>query len=217
MKKIAILDCATRSPSLLCFLRLKKLFPEHFSYHAPSQFGCKTLRKDSPDLWIIFGSYSNVCDRLPWQQELATFMKDQIEKGIPTLGICFGHQLMADAFGGSIDLVDKKKTHRVGKRSFKVLKDERGFQKGETYSVFVSHKFEIKKLPSSFEVLGESKECPYDLVAHKDLPYIGIQGHPESSRHFIMQEIDKIKEKDLLDSQEGGHQFLKTILYKAFP
>lgn len=51
---------------------------------------------------VLTGSHDMVTDRLPWSERLAAWLPGLIERGIPTLGICYGHQLLAHALGGEV-------------------------------------------------------------------------------------------------------------------
>lgn len=203
MSHIAIIDCAISEPSIRCANRMKRVFNLSFSYHCPSWFGIETLKVDKPNAWVIFGSYSNVEDRLTWQLALQSFMQNEILKGVPTLGICFGHQLMADAFGATV-IKNKNGQCFSGPRKVKIIKDFKGLTKGEEVTMMTQHSFQLKDLPKDFVHIGESDECKYDIIAHKTLPYISYQGHPEASDHFMKTNMDKAPSKQDIENMLGG-------------
>jgi GMP synthase (glutamine-hydrolysing) len=99
----------------------------------------------------------------------------EIEK--PMLGICFGHQLMAMAFGEQAQMADReyKGYYMVHK-----LQDEEIFKGlGERFLVMQSHKEQISEIPYDFMKLAESPNCPIEVMKHIVLPKYGIQFHPE--------------------------------------
>lgn len=194
--------------------KLVENFNIPFTYHWVS-----THKTDSLDFieeakgYIIFGSDSNVGDRLPWQIDLAKRMKEKILAGIPVLGICFGHQLMADAFGATIDLVTPDNKCFEGIREQKILLDHLGFKKDESVTTFITHHYEVKNLPEDFLHLGTSNDCFYDGLAHKELPYFSFQGHPEASRHFAKHHIEfEMPEEDILLGLKGGNRVIQNFI-----
>lgn len=214
MKPIAIIDCAINNPSYNCMNKLVEKHGIPVTYHWVSTFGCDSLDfANDASAYIIFGSDSNVCDRLPWQIDLAKRMKKKIEEGTPVLGICFGHQLMADAFGGSVDLVTPDNKCFDGVRSQKVLNNHLGFEAGEDINIFITHHYEVKKLPEDFIHLSTSSDCFYDGLAHKTKPFFSFQGHPEASRHFVGSHIEKqLEESDIQKGLTGGNRIITNFL-----
>ncbi len=52
---------------------------------------------------IMTGAHAMVTDRLPWMRRLLDWLPRLVEAGVPYLGICFGHQMLAEAMGGRVD------------------------------------------------------------------------------------------------------------------
>lgn len=211
--RICVVDCAINAPAYQCFNKLVQAFNLPMEYHHAPTFGVRALRRNrASDAYLVFGSSSNVCDRLDWQKEVAQFVREKLDEKIPVLGICFGHQLMADYFGGTVDLVTKDAKLLEGTRQFTVLQNQQGFKQGEVLRIFKCHRYEIKKLPSSFECLASSPECIHELVCHKNLPYLGIQGHPEASWDFYETLTPILDQREIEEASRDGlsiiHRFL---------
>jgi len=112
----------------------------------------------------IFETYRNEVD----------FMKSTQK---PLLGICFGHQLMAMAFGAEVvDMGEKIDGYYMIQR----IGDNEIFEGlGERFLVCESHGEMVVDLPFEFELLGNSLNCPIEVMKHGSLPIFGVQFHPE--------------------------------------
>lgn len=214
MTPIAIIDCAIETPSYHCLNRLAEEFEVPFTYHWVSREGLDSLyAANPPSGHIIFGSSSNVHQRLPWQVALAEYLKASILRRRPCLGLCFGHQLIADAFGAKIDLAHPSDRLFEGTRTFRILTDHFGFSKGEEAEIFITHHYEVKNLPEGFIHLGTSADCLYDAIAHESLPYFGVQGHPEAGRFFIRENFEKpISEDTFKRGLAGGNRIIAQFI-----
>jgi GMP synthase (glutamine-hydrolysing) len=97
--------------------------------------------------------------------------------GIPVLGLCYGHQLIALELGGSIV---KGQTREYGKASLRVI-DEADILKGlqPTEQVWMSHGDTVQKLPRAFRVLGSTADCAFAAVGDTERRIYGLQFHPE--------------------------------------
>jgi GMP synthase (glutamine-hydrolysing) len=100
-----------------------------------------------------------------------------LEIGIPVLGICYGHQLIANVKGGKV-LPGKRGEYGITtvniEKPIKILK---GFE--EPQEVWMSHGDTVKSLPDGFEILASSKDCPVAAFMDKEGKIFGLQWHPE--------------------------------------
>jgi GMP synthase (glutamine-hydrolysing) len=99
------------------------------------------------------------------------------ETGIPILGICYGHQLIAHIFGGNVKRAQKMEygvTEVVIDKRDRILKNHQRVEK-----VWASHGDTVLSLPEDFEVLAHTKNCPVAAFRHKKKPIYGVQWHPE--------------------------------------
>lgn len=205
-KHILVIDPAINEPATPCFNKLVFLYPNiHFTLHLPAIVGTKTFQNTPPfDAVFILGSASFVHEDLPWQQETFTFVKSSLEKNVPVLGICFGHQLVAKGFGAKIDFVTEDQEKLGGVRLVNFY--------SQTLTFAVNHRQEIKTLPDCFESLAGSEKITYEIIRHKTLPFIGVQAHPEASEFFMDEYIGNISAADKKNAEKDGADFINHFL-----
>jgi GMP synthase (glutamine-hydrolysing) len=97
--------------------------------------------------------------------------------GIPILGICYGHHLMAHALGGSVT----RGTVREYGVAFLDILTNNGLFKGlkSHQKVWMSHGDNISKMPHEFEVLGSTPDCEFAAIGDLKRKFFGLQFHPE--------------------------------------
>lgn len=97
--------------------------------------------------------------------------------GIPILGICYGHQLIAQMMGGT---VSKGVKGEYGKSVLKIVNKDEIFEGlNDEEVVWMSHKDQVTRLPDDFIVLAHTEVTPIAAFKHKKLPIYGVQFHPE--------------------------------------
>lgn len=129
------------------------------------------------DGWIITGSKFNVYQNLPWMQQLKELVLEIHRAERPLVGICFGHQIVADAFGGRVDKYPGG--WGVGLHSYEV-KPAFSFLKGAPSSFCISamHQDQVLTKPDNAEVFASSEFCSYAGLVYDDR-IMTFQAHPE--------------------------------------
>ncbi|MEM2780571.1 MAG: glutamine-hydrolyzing GMP synthase, partial [Candidatus Bathyarchaeia archaeon] len=97
--------------------------------------------------------------------------------GLPVLGLCYGHQLIAQIFGGKVGPAKRKEfgsTYATIDKPIDILK---GLNRKER--VWMSHSDTVFSVPQEFEVLARTQNCPVAAFKHKTKPIYGLQWHPE--------------------------------------
>ena len=219
-KPLCVIDCAIKEPCYDSFNRLVERFQYPFLYHRTPYQGMDSLEKlPEAQGYIIFGSASSVNDRFEWQIRLAEFIRKKLDKGIPVMGICFGHQLMADFFGGRVDYCDPNKNPKdekntfLGNREIEILKTGFIFEKGEKFKVFKVHSEEVKSISDELIHVGTSNECLHEVLIHKSYPYFGLQGHPEAFGSFIDDEMAGIlSPQEIKETISGGERLIDNFI-----
>ncbi len=98
------------------------------------------------------------------------------ELGVPVLGICYGHQLIAHLFGGKVESGHSE----YGRTLVRIVKRDALFDDWEDEeTVWMSHSDAVVELPRDFEVLAVSENNVIAAFRHRELPIYGVQFHPE--------------------------------------
>ena len=124
---------------------------------------------------ILSGGPLNV-----YQINKYSFDKRIIQKGVPVLGICFGHQIISKLNGGKV----KQSKYRefglanISKKNNSLL-IKNLFKKKKLIKVWMSHADQVSKLPKNFKVIASSENSKFAVVENKLKNYYGVQFHPE--------------------------------------
>lgn len=128
------------------------------------------------DAYLVTGASAGVYDPLPWIAEAEDFLR--AAKGQAALvGICFGHQLMAQAFGGKV--IKSPNGWGLGEQEYRVLKREPWMDDAPSFRLPGSHQDQVVELPPGAEVVAANDFTPMGALAWRDQPAISIQLHPE--------------------------------------
>ena len=100
-----------------------------------------------------------------------------LELGLPVLGICYGHQVLAHALGGTVARND---VAEYGKADLEVLSDSLLFHElPEEQSVWMSHKDAVTAAPPGFRVTAATNDSPVAAMEDRERRVFGVQFHPE--------------------------------------
>jgi len=139
--------------------------------------------------FLITGSPAGVYDPLPWIEPLCGFIR--AAKDSRMVGICFGHQVMAEALGGHVEKSDKG--WGVGLHRYDIVRRE-PWMDGEAAARIAapaSHQDQVVVQPPNTEIVAKSDFTPFAGLAWTDRPAISFQFHPEFSPAFAKALIQK--------------------------
>ena len=139
------------------------------------------------DAWLVTGSRHGIYDDLPWIEPLKAFLRDCIAERVPVVGICFGHQLLAEALGGRAEKSDKG--YGLGVQEYQVAARPGWMAEvPERFSVRALHGDQVTQVPEGATVLARSGHCEVAALAYgdpEDPDAITLQPHPEFSKEFL--------------------------------
>ncbi len=156
----------------------------------------RAMREDPPpdDLAgythvIVTGSEASILDDDPWVPPQVDLLRRAADLGLPILGSCHGHQMVALAFGGE---VGRAAEPELGWIELDVDPDDPMFTLAEgPVWVFSTHFDEVRALPGDMVVAARSPRCAIHAFHHRTRPIWGVQSHPE---------IDPAQGQALLDA-----------------
>ena len=133
---------------------------------------------DQFDRHILLGSEGSTLDEHDWLKPEMNIIRNSIEHGIPLLGICFGHQIIAHAVLGR-EYIRKREFPELGWPEIRLLKRNKLFQ--DISDRFFSYSFHFDEVieSSDLEILASSDECNVQAYQLKNEDVWGIQFHPE--------------------------------------
>lgn len=117
------------------------------------------------------------------------------ETRTPVIGICLGHQIIAHAFGGSVQHMAQREK---GLEEVRVVKPHPIFGDTRRFSVYETHTYAVTD-PGACNTLARTNHC-IATIAHPERPVFGFQFHPES----------------YTDKQFGDEVFLSTLTHIGF-
>ncbi len=168
MNPILVLDFGSQYSHLICRrIRDFSVRAELVPYDAPAA----ELRARNPAGIILSGGPSSVYDPGAPHPDGSVF-----DLGVPVLGICYGHQLIVEHFGGKV-----KRANKEYGSSVLTVDDGGGLLGGIGGSTraWMSHGDEAERIPDGFAVIGHTQGAKSAAIANGDGSVFGIQFHPE--------------------------------------
>lgn len=136
---------------------------------------------DSPDAadgWLITGSKHGAYEDHDWIAPLEEFIRAVHADGRPMIGVCFGHQIIAQALGGKV--IKFPGGWSVGPTEYRI--------EGQTLPLNAWHQDQVVELPEGARVVGSSDFCENAALIYDDRIWT-IQPHPEFTARMIEQLI----------------------------
>ena len=168
MDKIVVLDFGSQYSHLIC-RRIRE-----FSVYAelvPYNITIEELTKLNPKGVIFSGGPASVYSSGAPIPENKIF-----EMRLPILGICYGHQLIVNNYGGKV-----KRANKEYGSSLLMIDSDSDLLSGVGKSIraWMSHGDEAEQVPKNFEIIGHTESARAAAIANREKSVYGIQFHPE--------------------------------------
>lgn len=145
------------------------------------------------DGWLITGSRFGAYEKHEWIPPLEDFLRRSFTAAVPIVGICFGHQILAQALGGKVEKF--KGGWSVGRKSYLGLD-------GQENHIIAWHQDQVVEVPAGAEVTGSSEFCQVAMLRYGDRA-MSLQSHPEFTPDFFTALL-KSRRASLPDHIAGG-------------
>ena len=168
MDRIVVLDFGSQYSHLIC-RRIRE-----FSVYAelvPFDISFEELQKLNPKGIIFSGGPSSVYSSDAPVPESKIF-----DMNLPLLGICYGHQLIVNKYGGKV-----KRANKEYGSSILTIDNNKDLLSdvGESVRAWMSHGDEAEEIPPGFQVIGHTEGAKAAAIASEEKSIYGIQFHPE--------------------------------------
>jgi GMP synthase (glutamine-hydrolysing) len=172
---------------------------------------------------VVTGSPAMVTDKEVWSENAANYLRHAVAQKVPTLGICYGHQLLAYALGGVVGFHPQGREIGTAKVKLSSMAEDDLLFKGmeNEFLAHVSHGQTVAQVPEGAAILASN-----DFEAHHALRFAektwGLQFHPEFSAeimraYLIERQDDLIAEGfdlEILHAEIDDTPIAEKLLYK---
>jgi GMP synthase (glutamine-hydrolysing) len=179
--------------------------------------------------FVVTGSSSSVTERAPWMLRAEAFLRDVAGAEVPLFGICFGHQIVAQALGGEV--TRNPRGREIGTVRVKRLADDAIFAGlSEDIAANATHVDTVAKLPPGARVLASSDLEPTQAFAvgkavrcvqfHPEIDGDAMRGYVEARAHLIEAEgkdaaAIRARATDAPEGEEVLRNFVKAFVSRG--
>lgn len=171
----------------------------------------QTLKSD--EIYLIPGCMNSAYDPLPWIENLQAWIRKAVAQQIFLVGICFGHQVIAQALGGAVE----KYTGGWGSgiRESSVIDSSllESFPDGKLRLLY-NHQDQVVTLPERATSLATSDFCRYEALRYGDHVY-SFQGHPEYTPYYMRYYLTHLAEDKDQETVKRALLSLDTLSHQG--
>ena len=151
---------------------------------------------DACEAYLTTGSRFSAYDDVDWIHALKNFVRRIHEAKKPFVGVCFGHQILAEALGGEVAKAESG--WGVGVHNIEIIKSEFWMRpERSSCELQYMHQDQVTRLPEDGVIIGRSEHCPVAMFRAGDST-LGIQAHPEFTKAYsealLLDRVERIGE-----------------------
>ena len=141
---------------------------------------------------LITGSSAGVYDAFEWIAPLEVFVREAHQNKVPMVGICFGHQLIAQALGGTVR--KSEKGWGLGRHVYDVAAGN-GLIEGTHIAIACSHQDQVIAPPANARTILSSDFTPHAGLLYAGDTTLSVQAHPEFTVGFALACCEMVRSR----------------------
>ena len=185
-------------------------YPEMVSASLSSSYSYKTFdvvagelprTGEGVDGYVITGSPAGVYDGERWIESFKEWLRTS-DRNRPIVGICFGHQVMAEAFGGEVR--KSEKGWGGGLQTYEATELQPWMDGDPRYVLPAAHQDQVIRVPETAQVIAGSPFCPVAALVYRDRKAVTFQAHPEFPRDYTEALVRRRLRLGTLTPEQGA-------------
>ncbi|MGO2241073.1 MAG: glutamine amidotransferase [Halomonas sp.] len=194
--------------------QLSTALPEHLTLRAwDARTNAPAPSVDTLAAIVITGSHSMVSDAEPWSEALKPWLAEALANDTPMLGVCYGHQLMAAAFGGVSDYHPAGR--ESGTRTVRLTQagqlDPLFRQLPESFAAHLTHAQSVIQAPLESIVLAHNSHDAHQALRYGPHQW-SVQFHPEFTAPVMRAYLER-QRAALRDQGEEPEALLESVVH----
>jgi GMP synthase-like glutamine amidotransferase len=145
--------------------------------------GEKPPEADAFDGYLCTGSRCSVYEDRPWIASLKNLVREVQRSRKPFVGVCFGHQMLAEALGGKVEKAPQG--WGVGVHDMDIVRPENWMSPQQSHcKLQYMHADQVQRMPPQSTLLASAEHCPVAMFRVGET-MLGIEGHPEFPASYV--------------------------------